>query len=222
MQNSGVLESDVPMGESGVHPALDLPNRFAEGFLRHLTEWYAFCFYTLGLGIVAYLLVPGLLSNEVPKPGVACRQLTTRVVEAAAFLRRQNSTASLDVGDGGPISQRFGGKIPTCPDGGHVEFLANGTPVQIDGVPTIVTAEYIAGVCVRPDGERCHPEAILARVHPLETYLDGVVRPDSKIQPWTEPSAAPKPKPAVQKPQRKKKAKRTPLSPNRPADVVRK
>lgn len=202
MRNTGVLDSDLPVGSTGIHPALDLPNRVAEGFFRHLTTWYAFLFYTFGLLLVGFMLVPSLLSNEKPKSDVACRKLTRRVVEAATLVRRESATARLDLADRSPIAQRLGGTVPTCPDGGHVEFLPTGSTVMVEGVPTVVTSAYLAGICVRPDGERCFPDAILARIHPTEAYLDGVLRPDSPNIPWTPPKPVEKPKP------KKKKAKR--------------
>lgn len=203
MPNTGVFESDVPVGNSGIHPALDLPNRVAAGLGRYLTEWYAFCFYTIGLLVVGYLLVPGFLSKEKPKSDLACRRLTRKVVEAAALVRRQNPTARLDLNAGSLLAQRLGGKISNCPDGGHVELLPTGSTASVEGVSTVITSDYLAAVCVRPDGERCFPDAILARIHPTEAYLDGVLRPDSPNIPWTPPPPVKKPTPKKKKPKKK-------------------
>lgn len=206
MPNTGVLESDVPVGTSGIHPALDLSNRVADGFMRHLTAWYAFSFYAFGLALVAYMLVPSLLANEKPKSDVVCRKLTRKVVEAAALVRRQSPTASLELADRRPVAERIGGTIPTCPDGGRVQFLPPGSNIEVDGVSTVVTSAYIAGICVRPDGERCFEGAILARVHPTEAYLDGILRPDSPNIPWTPAPKAPAKKSAAEKKKQKRKA----------------
>jgi hypothetical protein len=206
MPNTGVLDSDLPVGTSGIHPALDMPNRVAEGFFRHLTEWYAFVFYTFSLLMVAYMLVPSLLTKEKPKSDAACRRLTRRVVETATLIRRENSTARLDLAERGPIARRLGGKVPVCPDGGHVQFLPTGSTAMVDGVPTVVTSAYLAGICVRPNGERCFEGAILARIHPTEAYLDGVLRPDSPNIPWTPPRPVKKVEKAKPK---KKMMKRT-------------
>ncbi|MGV3616059.1 MAG: hypothetical protein ACO1SV_12055 [Fimbriimonas sp.] len=217
MRSTNAYESELPVPSRDATLGVDLPSRLGEILARHLTEWYAFCFYGFGLLVVGFLLIPSLLSKEGVKPAVQCRALTAKVVAAAAAVRRQDPMASLSLDSGGRIAARLGGTIPTCPDGGHVQLIPNGTPVQTaDGVTTVVSSEYIAGICKKPDGEWCHPEVVLRRVHSLDAQLDRMVRPDSPVNTVIAPPAPTPPvkveaDPADPKPRRKRPRKKPPV-----------
>ena len=202
---SVAMDMEIPIADRQVAP---FPDRAAEALrrgARHLVGWYAFVVYAAGLGTAACLIVPTLITDAPgPHDGV-CRSVTKRVVEAAAAIRRSNPMVALNTESYGPIAQRLGA-MPTCPDGGHVQLVPNGMSVESEsGVDTVVTSEYVAGICVRPDGTRCHRDTVMVRVNSFNTYLNTVVRPDTILPPV---EVAP-PKPVI-KPVAKKKKKLPP------------